>query len=74
MRALFMADMEVVSDIVVWEQVNVPAKLTPIFFTVGKPENLNDFKGRPGLTLTKPYSVVSKGEDWMTAWNQVWHW
>lgn len=52
----------------------VPAQPTTISFTVGNPENLNDFKGRPGLALTEPYSVVSQGEDWMTAWNQVWHW
>ncbi len=52
----------------------MPAQPTTIHFTVGNPENLNDFKGRPGLTLTEPYGVVSQGEDWMTAWNQVWHW
>ena len=52
----------------------VPAQPTTIHFTVGNPENLNDFKGRPGLTLTEPYAVVSQGADWMTAWNQVWHW
>jgi len=22
----------------------------------------------------KPLKVVSRAEDWMTAWNQIWHW
>ena len=47
---------------------------TTITFEVGSPENLDTFRGRPGVTLEPPYTVRSVGDDWLAAWNQIWHW
>ena len=52
-------------------QFSSPATIT---FEVGSPENLDTFRGRPGVTLEPPYTVHSVGADWMAAWNQIWHW
>jgi D-amino peptidase len=52
----------------------VPARPTIISFEVGNPEHLNDFKGRPGVELQPPHMVISRGDEWMSAWNQVWGW
>jgi hypothetical protein len=30
--------------------------------------------GRAGVEIVEPLKVVSQAEDWMTAWNQIWHW
>ena len=47
---------------------------TTITFEVGSPENLDTFRGRQGVTLEPPYTVRSVADDWMAAWNQIWHW
>ena len=52
-------------------QLSSPVTIT---FEVGSPENLNTFRPRPGVTLEPPYTVHSVGDDWMAAWNQIWHW
>jgi hypothetical protein len=30
--------------------------------------------GRHNVTIVDPLKVISEGEDWMQAWDQVWHW
>ena len=30
--------------------------------------------GRPGVESVEPLKVVSRGKDWMTAWDQIWKW
>lgn len=32
------------------------------------------FKGRPGVEILEPLRVVSRGKNWMEAWNQIWGW
>jgi hypothetical protein len=41
---------------------------------LGTVDSANQFKGRHGVELVEPLKVVSKGRDWMEAWDQVWHW
>jgi D-amino peptidase len=52
----------------------VPAKPTTITVDLGTVDSAKEFKGRHGLELVEPLKVVSRGKDWMEAWNQVWHW
>jgi hypothetical protein len=28
--------------------------------------------GRPGVEIVEPLKVISRGRDWMEAWNQIW--
>jgi hypothetical protein len=30
--------------------------------------------GRAGVEIVEPLKVVSKGKDWMQAWDQIWKW
>ena len=52
----------------------VPAKPTTITVDLGTVDSAKEFKGRHGVELPEPLKVVSRGKDWMEAWNQVWHW
>lgn len=65
MRVLIMTDMEGVSGITSWDQV-----------TGGKPMyeegRAAPFRGRHGVEIVEPLKVVSRGRDWLEAWDQVW--
>jgi len=52
----------------------VPAKPTTITIDLGTVESANRFKGLHGVELVNPMKVVSRGKDWMDAWNQIWKW
>ena len=56
-----------------WPAPYVPAKPTTITIDLGTVDSANQFKGRHGVELVEPLKVVSRGRDWMEAWNQVWH-
>ena len=32
------------------------------------------FMGRAGVEIVNPLKVVSRGKDWMQAWDQIWKW
>lgn len=51
-----------------------PAKPTTITIEITTVDEAVDFKGRPGVEFVEPLKVVSKGPDWMQAWDQIWHW
>ena len=51
----------------------VPAQPTTITIDLGTVESADQFRGRHGVEIVEPLKVVSRGPDWMTAWNQVWH-
>ena len=40
----------------------------------GTVDSADQFRGRPGVEIVEPLKVVSRGRDWLEAWNQVWHW
>jgi len=52
----------------------IPAKPTTITVEIGTVDHAANFIGRPGVEIVDPLTVVSKGPDWMTAWNQIWDW
>ena len=52
----------------------VPARPTTITVEVESVDKVNDFRGRPNVELVEPLKVVSRGETWMRAWDQIWHW
>lgn len=55
-------------------QPYIPAKPTTITIEIDTPDKVADFKGRYGVEIVEPLKVQSRGQDWMEAWNQVWHW
>jgi D-amino peptidase len=50
----------------------VPAKPTTITVDLGSVDNAAQFRGRQGVEVVEPLKVVSRADDWMTAWNQIW--
>lgn len=52
----------------------VPARPTAIRIELSTVDTAARFLGRPGVELTGPLEVVSRAPDWMTAWDQIWHW
>jgi hypothetical protein len=37
-------------------------------------EKAVDFMGRPNVEIVEPLKVVSRGDTWMQAWDQIWYW
>lgn len=52
----------------------VPAKPTTITIELSSVETADPFRGRHGVELVEPLKVVSRGKNWMQAWNQIWKW
>ncbi len=52
----------------------VPAKPTTITIELSSVEKAADFMGRHGVELVEPLKAVSRGKDWMEAWDQIWYW
>jgi D-amino peptidase len=52
----------------------VPAKPTEIRVDLGSVDSAKEFMGRHGVEFENPLKIVSRGKDWMEAWDQVWHW
>ena len=50
----------------------VPAKPTTITIEVETVDKVAQFRRHPGVEIVEPLKVVSRGADWMTAWNQIW--
>jgi D-amino peptidase len=57
-----------------WPKPYVPAKPTTISIDLATVDSGDRFKGRPGVEFVDPLKVVSKGKDWMSAWNNFWGW
>ncbi|MEW5989325.1 MAG: M55 family metallopeptidase [Chloroflexota bacterium] len=55
-------------------QPYVPARPTTITIELESVDKAADFRGRYGVEIVEPLKVVSRGQDWLEAWNQVWHW
>jgi D-amino peptidase len=51
-----------------------PARPTTITVELTHTDQAADFKGRYGVELVSPLKVVSRGKDWMEAWDQIWGW
>lgn len=55
-------------------QPYVPDKPTTLTIELGAVDHAAQYKGRPNVEIIDDLTVISRGEDWMTAWNQIWHW
>lgn len=51
----------------------VPARPTTIKVELGNVDAGSQFQGRPGVEFVEPLILMSRGEDWMQAWDQIWH-
>ena len=51
----------------------VPTKPTTISIDLGTVDTAAQFQGRYGVEVVEPLKVISRGPDWLTAWNQIWH-
>jgi D-amino peptidase len=56
-----------------WPKPYVPKKPTAITIDLGTVDSGKEFMGRTGVTFDNPMKVVSRGKDWMQAWDQIWH-
>jgi D-amino peptidase len=55
-------------------QPYVPAQPTTLTIELGSVDRAAEFRGRPGVEIVDDLIVISRADDWMTAWNQIWHW
>ena len=55
-------------------QPYVPAKPTTITIELGGTEAADWFRGREGVEIVDPLTVMSRASDWMAAWDQIWGW
>ena len=51
----------------------VPARPTTITIDLSTVDTADQFRGRHGVEIVEPLKVVSRGTNWLEAWNQVWH-
>lgn len=51
----------------------VPGKPTTITIDLGTVDSAEQFRGRHGVEIVDPLKVVSRGKNWLMAWNQIWH-
>ena len=51
----------------------IPARPCTITIELSTVDSADQFRGRYGVKLAEPLKVVSQGDDWMQAWNQIWH-
>ena len=52
----------------------VPKKPTTITIDLSTVESSAQFMGRAGVEIVEPLKVVSRGKNWMQAWDQIWKW
>jgi len=52
----------------------VPAKPTTITIDLSTTDTANQYMGRHGVEIVEPLKVVSKADNWMKAWDQIWKW
>lgn len=50
----------------------LPASPVEIKIDIDTVERTAEFRGRYGVEIVDPLKVVSRADDWMTAWNQIW--
>jgi D-amino peptidase len=55
-------------------QPYVPASPVTLTIEVDTVDQVSNFMGRYGVEIIEPLKVVSRATDWLTAWDQVWHW
>jgi len=54
-----------------WPAPYVPAKPTAVRFQIVTADVMDTYRKRPGIEIVDPQNVVSRGEDFLTAWSKV---
>jgi D-amino peptidase len=52
----------------------VPARPTTIRFELAAPDHVQQYMGRHGVEIADPLTVISRGADWLEAWDNFWGW
>ncbi len=55
-------------------QPYVPDQPTTITIELTTVDQAAEFRGRSGVEIVDDLKVISRADDWMGAWNQIWHW
>ena len=50
----------------------IPAAPTTITIELSTVDKADEFRGQTGVELVEPLKVISQGQTWMDAWNQIW--
>lgn len=53
-------------------QPYVPSRPVLITVEVDTVDKMSEFRGRAGVEIVEPLKVISRGRDWLQAWDQVW--
>ncbi|MGH2537564.1 MAG: M55 family metallopeptidase [Candidatus Promineifilaceae bacterium] len=51
-----------------------PARPVTLTIELTTVDQAAQWVGRPGVEIVDSLRVISRAEDWLTAWNQIWHW
>jgi D-amino peptidase len=57
-----------------WPAPYVPARPTTITVELSTVDSANQFRGKKGVEIVDPLKVVSRGTDWLAAWDNFWGW
>ena len=52
----------------------VPARPTSITVEISTVDKTSEFLGRNGVEIVGHNRAVSRGDTWLQAWDQIWHW
>lgn len=52
----------------------VPAQPTTLTIELTTVDQAAAYKGRSGVEIEDDLKVISRADNWLTAWNQIWHW
>ena len=50
----------------------VPSRPVTITIEVDTVDKVDTFRGRHGVEIVEPLKVISRGDDWLQAWDQIW--
>ncbi|MGH9173249.1 MAG: M55 family metallopeptidase, partial [Vicinamibacterales bacterium] len=50
----------------------VPARPVAITIEVDTVDQMAGFRGRSGVEIAEPLTVISRGDDWLQAWDRIW--
>jgi D-amino peptidase len=57
-----------------WPAPYVPARPTTITVDLSTVDSANSFRGKKGVEIIEPLKVISRGKDWLEAWDNFWGW
>ncbi|MCI0398120.1 MAG: M55 family metallopeptidase [Chloroflexi bacterium] len=52
----------------------VPARPTTLTIELAAVDHAAEYRGRPGVEIIDDLKVISRADEWMAAWDQIWNW